>query len=113
MTEKELQEIVYKAVLDVLKSDPEEEEEVEEEEEEEGAGEGAVKDFPGRPEALEYGRREDGSYGAMLSLFRDYMDVRGHDETAIHKRAKIVDTAIKSFNITADEFRIYANKHFR
>jgi len=46
----------------------------------------------------------------MASLAADYMNVRGYDETAINKRARIVEQAMKSCNVTADQFRIYANK---
>lgn len=49
----------------------------------------------------------------IASLAEEYMNVRGYDTNAIEKRASIVEEAIKSTNINADDFRMYANKYFR
>lgn len=46
----------------------------------------------------------------LKSLAHDYISVRGFGETEIIKRAKIVEKAVKELNVSADEFRIYANK---
>lgn len=50
----------------------------------------------------------------ILKSFADeYMSIFGHNDTDIHKRAKVVEKAVSTLNIPGDLFRFYAGKLYK